>query len=703
MRATRSRAGARAIMPHDRTKASTQRLLPLECPYCGHTFEVPGPDGDKLGLAGVAGDPLEIECLPYTRDIGRFDEEDWSEIGEDFFAQALGWERVGILRSVDEAVVVYQAPRCRSCGELFDVYANYSESITLAEMWPHLFRRQEEAAPTDDIQPYTGETLTGRVLGRLAKVLLGDNLAASLLVGLLAYVLSWLPLWFQLWNGGTWDWKQVLKDHGSELLLRTGGALCLALLLYQFCRYLRFLREEKGFSHLLQVREPRGVTYWRNFSLSRFVGVQQKGEKFSMTQVAVVAGIPSVVLLCGAWIVQIFGSARAALQSGQAAPWLSGESLLLFLLGSLFVAFILGSLGDDLFRVRRRSGTKNEKSVGEGTAFFRRLISRLIRVVLPLRMGGLVAVLVVLLGWLVYLLVLASSGLGGTATLGQVFAFLFWGLVVYYVGVAVWLSFNTSLYLLKGLSKVPMNLSPLDRFSGSEIVERIADVSSTTNLVVFLFAVLLVSVGAMAQASLIPASLSAEWLLDWGRWGLIVLYGALAIGTAGNFASSFLVGLAYLLASLALRGSPPLPLGQVTLSYNTMLFGLFMSYLLYFHYRSCHVPIDAIKRKYKQRWLKKYEEETARVQGELDKMGPLACSSVPSAKDRVMLLQRYLLHEELENLISIREKIAAVPVSISTRYTAVAKILGPFVSSIVLPVIIDYAQKLLEGVLKLKT
>jgi hypothetical protein len=138
-----------------------------------------------------------------------------------------------------------------------------------------------------------------------------------------------------------------------------------------------------------------------------------------------------------------------------------------------------------------------------------------------------------------------------------------------------------------------------------------------------------------------------------------------------------------------------------------MLFGLFMSYLLYFHYRSCYVPIEAIKKKYKTRWIARYEKEITRIQDELEREGPPDGSFVSFLlfpKRVVTLMQRYLLHEELENLIALREKAAAAPITISIQYTAAArmtaaKILAPFVSSIILPTILDYLKDWLGNLL----
>lgn len=369
-------------------------------------------------------------------------------------------------------------------------------------------------------------------------------------------------------------------------------------------------------------------------------------------------------------------AAQGSLRAGRAFLCLAAE---------LVGAFVLGSLADRLVRARADS---------------RQMAPRrgLLGVVLPLRTGGVVAVIAVLLTWLVYLLLLAAAGSGVVELLDQTFALLFWGLVVYYTGIAVWLSFNTSLYLLRGLSKIPMHLSPLDRFSGGEVLERIAAFSSAANLIVFVFGVLLVSVSALEQSGVLPPSVSAAWLLGWGRWGLIVLYVALALGTAGSFVSSLLVGLVYLILSVLVSRLSVFTAGVVTVSSQTVLFGLFVTYLLYFHSRSCRAPIEAVKKRARRRLLGSYEKQLVRVQNELDEMG-VPAGPAGAADSWEALTRRNLLHQELDNLMSIRQRISDIPVTVTTRYSEAARILSPLVTSIVLPTLIDRAQGWVESLL----
>jgi len=136
----------------------------------------------------------------------------------------------------------------------------------------------------------------------------------------------------------------------------------------------------------------------------------------------------------------------------------------------------------------------------------------------------------------------------------------------------------------------------------------------------------------------------------------------------------------------------------VTVSYQTVLFGLFVTYLLYFHSRSCRAPIEAVKKRARRRLLGSYEKQLVRVQNELDEMG-VPAGPAGAADSWETLTRRNLLHQELDNLMSIRQRISDIPVTVTTRYSEAARILSPLVTSIVLPTLIDRAQGWVESLL----
>ena len=91
----------------------------VSCPYCGNNFNVEAPQFEKESIQLVS--PHEVECVAYTRDIGRFDPKDeaswlssigWSRIGKDYFS-LLAFEKIGILRINDPSINIrYRVQGC---------------------------------------------------------------------------------------------------------------------------------------------------------------------------------------------------------------------------------------------------------------------------------------------------------------------------------------------------------------------------------------------------------------------------------------------------------------------------------------------------------------------------------------------------------------------------------------------------------------
>jgi len=442
----------------------------------------------------------------------------------------------------------------------------------------------------------------------------------------------------------------VQAKYLGELLLRSVGAFLLALLLYQFENYVRFLQVEEGFYRLFRVRERRGVTYWKNYSLSRIVGVQ-KGRWPSITQVDIAGGMSSLLLLLIAWFKYLFQSFRGPL----------GSRYISLLLLGLIASWFLGSVGENLWKSKG-----GQKHGGRCSTF----------AVLPIRAGGLIGIWVVLLAFALSLLIHLPYDLILNALLG----FVFWALVVYHVGKAVWLSFNTSVYVLQGLTKIPMNLNPLEDFKGIEYATKIGEISVTSSLIVFLFGIIFAAWGALGQ--LVPGlAISDEmgtvlWLLDWGRWGLFLVI--IVISFFHRSRLLIVLGLFYLAIMIA---PPAIFQAYIKLPFlpSLMAFGLFFSYLVYLNYTLCRAPIVSLRQKYRELWRAKYEREISHVQEELDR-APLPDHE--GVLEISTLIRRYVLLAHLQHLVAIREVIVAKPVKISLSLGALARIFAPFILSI---------------------
>jgi hypothetical protein len=577
--------------------------LQVECPYCGKEFaeEAPAVGGKKLR------EPPE--CLPYTRENGRiFHGGEWSKLGSDFLPLLLWDKTIGILRIPRSGVDLrFKNSQCPNCEEYFDVYANYTNAgireMDMHEMWGHLLgRKSGEVTPDDDVVAYEGETLTGKIFKWLSG-LFENDWAAAFLMALGVYLVFLAPLlWRNAPNLFGRNWSAVATEDWMTLLLRAGGAVCLAVLLYLGYKYADFMHTETGFYELFKVTKRRGITFWKNFSLSRFVGVQSGKGLPAISQATVIAGIPSALLLLLTWVI-----------------W---------------------------------------------------------------RIGPL------------------------TVDLG--FELGFWLVLSFYIGLSMWLALSTALYILNGVARIPMNLSPFDHFRNGQILEKILAFSTTTILIIFFLVIFLM----FCQVYDIAAS-TVGWLLQWAQWGLIFLFVAL------SFACSripLLYAIAYLVVSVALMATPltGAALGRARL----FVLGSFLSFLLYFHYTRSRSPIEEIRAKYKKFELKKCDERIRRVQLQLNEMEREEVEAPSHLREKVPLQQRLILclirhfqrfsrlqekvhlqqqnalyYDELRNLLELRERVEREPTKVrSSHYRNIAKALSPMVTSIILPLAIELAD-----------
>ncbi len=245
-------------------------LLSVECPYClGDKFEIDAPVTEKSSP--------DIACLPYTRDIGRFDPKKgeihgyWSEIGRDFFSEVLGYERIGILRWFPGIRVFYRVCRCPSCHHLFDVYANYTPGRTLDKIWPHLFASSNTR-----------------------KFVVRDfikNLRCLMLITSTVLIFSFVPRFIEATN----FYFFVLQNWGVVLVRVLGFFVYIAVNVL-LSRMIEMISCDTRFERLFRVRDPKGLNYWRNYTICRFIGVHQIGST-SFSQVSIIAGYTSVFVL----------------------------------------------------------------------------------------------------------------------------------------------------------------------------------------------------------------------------------------------------------------------------------------------------------------------------------------------------------------------------------------------------------------------
>jgi hypothetical protein len=687
------------------------RAFRLKCPYCSaDNGETNAP---SLQPGEVTAKPTEpILSLPYSRDIGgRFEVGTWSRIGQDYYSNVLGWERIGILRVGNEECIYYKVARCRECHCVFDVYLNYTSGRTLAQIWPHLLGVEEPSSEAPEIARYPGATLTVNLVEGLTSAYESDTVSESATVLSIGVLLVMASLWLNFfldWLVARQSLGNWVQDNFIQVMVRLTGGVFLSLLLLSLYRFTQYIRKTNAFYDLFDVREKQHITFWLNFTLSRVVGVQ-KGQlsresssrnryyKLSLTQSAVAGGLPSMLILFLSWFIFYLPSIVNA--------WNILPALFL-----LFVLYLLGasweavapaplqysrvvssrarhfSFGRFVIMVRRLPQIVNPRNwLGLIASLpFNSWLARSKELLLPIKRTGVIWVVAGAFVATFYLLTLSMSMLKATQAFIELW---FWLVVAYYVGVAVWVGLNSSAYIMGQTVELPLKVDPMDRFRTLAALERVAHHSTQLVVVILLGALLMVVAFTVSTGQHQFAMLG--WLLVWIGIGVVVLL--IGLGTALSFysRSALVAALAYILllgggwyAGLSTIHFHPL----LIIDYRVILTGLFLSYVTYLHTRAAYLPLQKIRTKAQERLLREYDQLIDKTQQAL-----VQISQAPLRLDELAQDTIRKLCENLNSLVDLRAKILQTPISIqlATRFIS---ILYPLIFSILLPMTINWVS-----------
>ncbi len=258
----------------------------------------------------------EIKCMPYTRDVLNFDPDpkdkdpnfnpnQWSKIGHDFLP-FLNFERLGILRILDSKINIrYRVARCPNCGDLFDVFLNFTDGdeFCFERIWPHLFARKENSSV--EIREYVGNPI---ILEFVKKVngIIGNEYVRILFLSMVLFLIGVFPLilasainHFSLLPGF------LLPNFMPEkTLFYLVASIEIAIFLFLEMRFLNYLENTQDFYSLFKVKNKyEGITFWRNFVLSRFVGVQDVGKPAGLSQVDVFSSGAAILIMYAVWLI----------------------------------------------------------------------------------------------------------------------------------------------------------------------------------------------------------------------------------------------------------------------------------------------------------------------------------------------------------------------------------------------------------------
>lgn len=456
------------------------------CPYCSKSFLIDPPPS----LSGCGVSP-EVVSLPYTRDIGRFDPAigdnagNWSEIGKDFF-KVLDYERIGILRLKPGSIILYRVLRCSCCHYLFDIYANYTPGKTLDEIWPHLFSRKEDGK----IRVNPGLVMRQRFLM--------ENPALLFILLLFILFISTLPR--LLLSSGFYDFFHANLGDISIRLIALMAASTMMLLVY---RIVVIVRDDDRFSKLFQLIDVDLLSYWRNYTMCRFFGANQSF--LHINQVTFLSGYPSVLILVLIWLSSLCVEVH---------PWgsLVWVEIVLFSLIGFLLGGVLGSI--------RRSFVSRRRIPG---------IAHVFREFSPVSISSVTGFIFFMLIWSFMNVVDVVKNRGFWVNIDDVLSLCFWVPVVYIIGFSTWCVINTVLYVLRGVQKIFMNTDPHTEYLSLSVLEDLALNSSYGMGTLFLFVITVL----IFSLFLYP-ELQMEWIIEWIRVGLVVIYVALAIAVGGR-------------------------------------------------------------------------------------------------------------------------------------------------------------------------
>lgn len=613
--------------------------IDLQCPYCGKKFIVEPPSEKEYDHL-----PQQVYCLPYTRDIGKFDPkpEDgvlsadcWSSkrIGKDYLS-FVNYERFGILRITEKGINVrYRVQKCISCQNLFDVFANYTVGKTFEQIWPHLFSKDQV---NGGIKPYKGENLSVHLVRSLGKRL-NSNFVGAFIFSLGIFLMGWLPYYFQSPDGRL-DFRlskvidnllstssnvnQIIAELNlydktniltiSTFVLYFAISVGIMFLLLYFESYLTYLQNSPDFDELFLLREPQvGLNYWRNYICSRFVGVQQRNSFLpQLTQADVFAGGISLGLALISW----FWSED---KPGQ----------------QLYQSVIDGKFGISIF-----------------------FLSELI----------------------------------------------VWLFIIYFLSIAIFLSLSLSSYVLNGIRKIPMNITPFDNFSLSKPLRVLESYSINILLVSFVVILLVLSMSQMI--------IEIHWVLVWFELALALLFIAVGLGSSRN---EYIVGaVLYLLILYSLenltKNIPSLGIqigaGVISTSQQIpiidlriLVLGFFLTSALAFQLYSADQYVNDLLIKSKRSSIRTQRKQLDTLQENLELLNTrIAKLSDKTAKQTSIAAtnklvneyqsQRFAVLSSIEASIKVIDHLEHIEVKKNPlrNYT---KILTPFVTSLVLSII----------------
>jgi hypothetical protein len=307
--------------------------------------------------------------------------------------------------------------------------------------------------------------------------------------------------------------------------------------------------------------------------------------------------------------------------------------------------------------------------------------------------------LIILLGALLFL---AFSKFFGLTLIGltSIGGLVFWLAFAYFVGTAGFLSLSTSSYVLDGLTRIPMNLNPLNKFKNAKPLRVLQSFSTNILLILFIsFLAMYFIISIDKQyVGIIPIESQFNWIIDWFKLILVFVFVASGFGLKrGDY-----FGIAAIYIALLFVPLPPINIGKISLDPRLIVVGFFFSAIIGYQIVKANRLISNLLVSAKTKELDFIDEKITRLTHQLG--GPKVSVrdlDFDTGISKQPLLQDRVSTDDLATLLALRdrvEKVATHPID----FSQFPSFLAPLVTSVLLPVIVNLFSSGLWGLLTIK-
>lgn len=609
--------------------------LNIYCPYCNYNFNVP--------CHSSCGKTDDFKVVQYTRDIGRFDpksEEDWfnpnswTRIGKDFLPY-FNWERIGILRIVRPGInIQYKVQGCPKCKKLFDIYSNYTPDEKIESIWKHLFETNDKK----EIKKYDGNSIITWFIN-LVRNKIKSSLASLTIIVLTILTISLIP-----WLCFNMGYSKFLYNPVFLYNLFQGSILsiCVIVSFYYIEKYINFIKETNKFNMLFDVSDKISLIHWRNYTLCRLIGVQNDLDKPKLSQVDVVVGLISSILLLISFLFAKFSI-------------LHGSIIIAFIAVSFVIAYFVRKI--KLINLKRN-------------------FSLFLKIVLPIVVGAIIYTFLILPYYPNSLWDFINS----------IFGLFFWWFAMFIVGTAIWMALNTTTYILQGISKLPLKISPYDNFYNASVMRKLQGYSLSLMVIVFVTIIVILSLSTFYDNFNIQQTNEFYFSnQNWINYFLLLIVGAIisSLGFGSNQSTYFYIVAFYGIVIFSIREAQ-ISIFDIEIDAYILVIGTFFTTILVYQYFISEKIIGNILRTKKDESIQELSYQIDLYRHKLIDFDNVKGKS----EDVIMNEQRkgnYL--ETLESLTNILKEIKDVKVR-PNYWRNLVKIATPIFTSVIMNSII---------------